>query len=142
MFNEGRGRPWRYSVIPSTPDFPTEYQIRRNSNPAGLPVFDAIRGPDFRTSTIILTHMFKQIIKQIRITLMAMFKVNHQMKYANVYAMTRNTGVIRVIVALFTLRVASLGSCLVLCEGASPDVTSILVNCNEVSSQLSPQISH
>ena len=33
-----RGRPWRYSVIPSTPDFQTEYQIRRNSNPAGLPV--------------------------------------------------------------------------------------------------------
>ena len=34
-----RGRPWRYSVIPSAPDFPTEYQIRRNSNPAGIPVF-------------------------------------------------------------------------------------------------------
>ena len=24
-----RGRPWRYSVIPSTPDFQTEYQICR-----------------------------------------------------------------------------------------------------------------
>ena len=70
-----RGRPWRYSVIPRTPDFPTEYQIRRNSNPAGLPVFAAIWGPDFRASTIILTHMFKQI-KQIRITLMAMFIVD------------------------------------------------------------------
>ena len=66
-----RGRPWRYSVIPSSPDFPTEYQIRRNSNPAGLPVFAAIWGPDFRASIIILTNMFKQI-KQIRIT---MFKV-------------------------------------------------------------------
>ena len=43
-----RGRPWRYSVIPSTPDFPTEYQIRRHSNPAGLPTFAAIWGPDFR----------------------------------------------------------------------------------------------
>ena len=69
-----RGRPWRYSVIPSTPDFPTEYQIRRNSNPAGLPVFAAIWGPDFRATIIILTNMFKQI-KQIRITLMTMFKV-------------------------------------------------------------------
>ena len=68
-----RGRPWRYSVIPSTPDFPTGYQIRRNSNPAGLPVFAAIWGPDFRASIIILTNMFKQI-KQIRITLMTMFK--------------------------------------------------------------------
>ena len=62
-----------------------EYQIRRNSNPAGLPVFAAVWGPDFRASTIILTHMFKQI-KQIKITLIAMFKVNpgfpvHQMKY-------------------------------------------------------------
>ena len=70
-----RGRPWRYSVIPSTPDFPTEYQIRRNSIPAGLPVFAAIWGPDFKASIIILTNMFKQI-KQIRITLMTMFKVN------------------------------------------------------------------
>ena len=69
-----RGRPWRYSVIPSPPDFPTEYQICRNSNPAGLPVFAAIWGPDFRASIIILTNMFKQI-KQIRITLMTMFKV-------------------------------------------------------------------
>ena len=39
---------------------------------------------------IILTKMFKQI-KQIRITLMTMFKV-HQMKYANLYVTTRNTG--------------------------------------------------
>ena len=70
-----RDRPWRYSVIPSTPDFPTEYQIRRNSNPAGLPVFAAILVPGFRPSTIILTHMFKQI-KLIRITLMSMFKVH------------------------------------------------------------------
>ena len=70
-----RGRPWRYSVIPSTPDFLTEYQIRRNSNPAGLPVFPAILVPGYRASTIILTHMFKQI-KLIRITLMAMFKVH------------------------------------------------------------------
>ncbi len=74
-FYKNRGRPWRYSVIPSTPDFPTEYQIRRNSNPAGLPVFAPIWGPDLRASTIILTHMFKQI-KQIIITLMAMFKIN------------------------------------------------------------------
>ena len=66
-----RGRPWRYSVIPSSPDFQTEYQIRRNSNPAGLPVFAAIWGSDFKASIIILTNMFKQI-KQITIT---MFKV-------------------------------------------------------------------
>ena len=130
-----RGRPWWYSVIPSTPDFPTEYQIRRNSNPARLPVFAAIWGPDFRASTIILTHMFKQM-KQIRITLMAMFKVIasslpvHQINTANMYATTRNTGVTRVIVALFTLCVAYIGSCLVLVECASPDVTSTLVNCN------------
>ena len=26
-----RGRPWRYSVIPSTPDFQTEYQICRST---------------------------------------------------------------------------------------------------------------
>ena len=51
-----RGRPWRYPVIPSTPDFQTEYQICRHSNPAGLPVFTAIWGLDFRTSIIILTH--------------------------------------------------------------------------------------
>ena len=55
--NISGGRPWRYSVFPSTPDFPTEYQIRRNSNPAGLPVFAAIWGTDFRAST--LTHMFR-----------------------------------------------------------------------------------
>ena len=62
---ESRGRPWRYSVIPSTPDFPTEYQIRRHSNPAGLPTFAAIWGPDFRASFIRLTcpHVFKQIKK-------------------------------------------------------------------------------
>ena len=70
-----RGRPWHYSVIPRTPDFQTEYQIRRNSNPAGIPVFAAIWGPDFRPSNIILTNMFKQI-KQIRITFMTMFKVD------------------------------------------------------------------
>ena len=64
----------RYSVSPSAQDFPTEYQIRRNSTPAGLPVFVAIWGPDFRAITIILNHMFKQI-KQIRITVMAIFKV-------------------------------------------------------------------
>ena len=40
------------------------------------------------------------------------------------------------IVALFILRVASLGSSLVLCGGANPDFTSTLVNCNEVGSQL------
>ena len=50
---------------PSTPDFPTEYQIRRHSNPAGLPTFAAIWGPDFRASIIRLTcpHVFKQITK-------------------------------------------------------------------------------
>ena len=69
-----RGRPWRYSVIPRTPDFQTEYQIRRISNPAGIPVFATIVGPGFRASVIRLTDMFKQI-KQIRITLMTMFKV-------------------------------------------------------------------
>ena len=36
---------------------------------------------------------------------------------------------------------ASLSSCLVLCEGATPDVTSTLVNCNELGSQL-PHRSH
>ena len=41
---------------------------------AGIPVFAAIWGPDFWPSIIILTNMFKQI-KQIRITLMTMFKV-------------------------------------------------------------------
>ena len=52
------------------------HQIRQSSNPAGLPVFAAIWGADFRaTSIIILTNMFKQI-KQIRITLTTMFKVN------------------------------------------------------------------
>ena len=70
-----RGRPWRYSVIPSTPDFQTEYHIRRNSNPAGLPVFTAIWGPGFMASIITLAHMLKQI-KQITFTLMTMFKVN------------------------------------------------------------------
>ena len=69
-----RGRPWRYTVISSTPDFQTEYQICRNSNPAGLPVFTAIWGHDFRESIIILTHMLKQV-KLFRITLMTMFKV-------------------------------------------------------------------
>ena len=82
-----RGRPWRYSVIPSSPDFPTEYQIRRNSNPAGLPVFAAIWGPDFRASIIILTNMFKQI-KQIRITT---FKVYPSPANADLWATTRNT---------------------------------------------------
>ena len=125
-----RGRPWRYSVIPSTPDFPTEYQIRRNSNPAGLPVFIAIWGPDFRANTTILTHMFNQI-KQIIITLMAILKSFpvHQISTAYLYATTRNTGVTWVIVALFTLRMASLGFCFVLCECATPDVTAIRVNC-------------
>ena len=60
-----RGRPWRYSVIPSTPDFPTEYQIRRHSNPGGLPTFAAIWGPDFRASIIRLT--CPQVFKQIKI---------------------------------------------------------------------------
>ena len=90
-----RGRPWRYSVIPSTPDFQTEYQICRHSNPAGLPVFTAIWGPDFRASIIILTHMLKQI-KRMRITLMTMFKANTSQpkeKYDNLYlyATTRNS---------------------------------------------------
>ena len=60
-----RGRPWRCSVIPNTPDFPTGYQIRGHSNPAGLPTFAAIWGPDFRASIIRLTcpHVFKQIKK-------------------------------------------------------------------------------
>ena len=40
------------------------------------------------------------------------------------------------IVALFILRVASLGSCLVLRECATPEVTSTPENCNEVGSQL------
>ena len=40
------------------------------------------------------------------------------------------------IVALFILRVASLVSCFVLCECATSEVTSTLVNCNEVGSQL------
>ena len=42
----------------------------------------------------------------------------------------------RVIVALFILRMACLGSCLVMREGVTPDVTSTLVNRNEVGSQL------
>ena len=56
-----------YSVIPSTPDFPAEYQIHRHSNPARLPTFAAIWGP-----VLVLAPQ----IKQIRITLMTMFKVN------------------------------------------------------------------
>ncbi len=48
------------------------------------------------------------------------------------YATMRNTGVTPVIVALFTLRVAS-SSCLGLCEGATPEVTVTRVNCNEVT---------
>ena len=44
------------------------------------------------------------------------------------------------IVALFTLRVASLGSC-GMCEGATPEVTATRVNCNEVGSHL-PHRSH
>ena len=129
-----RGRPWRYSVIPSTPDFPTEYQIRQNSNPAGLPVIAANWGPGFRARTIILTHMFKQI-KQIRTPDARLTKWST----GNLYATSRNMGwwgVTRVIEALFILRVASLGSCLVLCECATSEVTSTLVNCNEVGSQL------
>ena len=43
--------------------------------------------------------------------------------------------------ALFTLHVASLGSCLEMCEGATPDVTATSVNCNEVDGHL-PHISH
>ena len=71
-----RDRPWLYSVIPYTPDFPTEYQIPRHSNLAGLPTFATIWGPDFRASIIRLTcpHMLKQV-KQIRITFMMMLKV-------------------------------------------------------------------
>ena len=62
---------------PEHPRFSDGYQICRNSNPAGLPTFVAFLGPDFRAGIIRLTcpHMFKQI-KQIRITLMTMFKVN------------------------------------------------------------------
>ena len=77
LIRKARGRPWRYSVIPSTPDFPTEYQIRWHSNPAGLPTFAAIWGPDFMASIIRLTcsHVFKQTNKN-RITFMTMFKAN------------------------------------------------------------------
>ena len=65
VYDHTRGRPWRYSVIPSTPDFPTEYQILRHRNPAGLPNFAAIWGLDFRASIIrlICPHVFKQIKK-------------------------------------------------------------------------------
>ena len=45
------------------------------------------------------------------------------------------------IVALFTLRVASLGSCLVLCECATPDVMATCVHRKEVGSHL-PHRSH
>ena len=37
---------------------------------------------------------------------------------------------------VYSARGFSLGSCLVLCECATPEVTSTLVNCNEVGSQL------
>ena len=84
-----RGRPWRYSVIPSTPDFPTEYQIRLNSNPAGLPVIAANWGPGFRARTIILTHMFKQI-KQSRTPDARLTKWSTGI--GNLYATTRNMG--------------------------------------------------
>ena len=62
------------------------------------------------------------------------------MKYANVYAMTRKWVVTRVIVALFILCVALASHC-VKPEGMTLDVTSTLVNCNEVGSQL-PHRSH
>ena len=46
-------------------------------------------------ASLLLTNMFKQI-KQIRITLMTMFEVytmpTNEVAYANLYAMTRNTG--------------------------------------------------
>ena len=55
--------------------------FRRNTRFAGTVIrpgyqfFSAIWGPDFRASITIVTNMFKQI-KQIRITLMTMFKVD------------------------------------------------------------------
>ena len=76
--------------------FPTEYHIRWNSNPAGLPVFAAIWGPDFRASTTILTHTI----------------VYRGMQRRGTRGVTRVTQ----IVALFILHVASLGCCLALCE--------------------------
>ena len=70
--------------------------------------FATIWGPDFRCSTIILTHMFKQI-KQIKITLIAMFKVNPGSPNEVPLICTQRRGT-REIVALFILCMASLAS--------------------------------
>ena len=82
--------------------------------------------------------MFKQI-KQIRIALIVMFKVNPgQAVTRNMASDTLlqcNSGIVW---RLFILRQASLASCLVLCECATPDIISTLVNCNEVGSQHLP----
>ena len=93
-----RDRPWWYSVIPSTSDFPA--------------------------CTIILTHMLKQM-KQNIIALMTMFKVNpgppNEVTGAPQICMQRRGT--RLIVALFILRLAS---CLVLfavCFNNSAEMT-------------------
>ena len=90
-----RGWPWRYSVIPSTPDFLTEYQIRRHSNPAGLPTLPWSGDPDLGLASFDWpAHMFKQIQNKLELLWWRCSKsiTVHQIKYANLYAMTWNTG--------------------------------------------------
>ena len=104
---------------PEHPRFSDGYQIRRNSNPAGLPVFTAIWGPGFRASIIILAHMLQQI-KQIRITLMTMFKVNNSPPNEVRYLICTQRRGTRAIVVLFILHVASMHRA-VCFEGETPD---------------------
>ena len=124
-----RGRPWRYSVIPSSPDFPTEYQIHRNSNPAGLPVFAAIWGPDFKASIIILTNM----IKQITIT---MFKVYPSPANALRWSVGNDSEHRTRVIDVGLLFILRLASRLVLWAWQVRLFTYNLDNCNEVNSRL------
>ena len=121
------------SVIPSTPDFQTEYQICRNSDSAGLPVFIAIWGPGFRASIITLAHMLKQV-KQIRITLMTMLKVNpsppNEVDRSTLICTQRRGTRVIVVFCMWILQ------CIGLCASNVRLLTSKLDNCNEVGSQL------
>ena len=125
-----RGRPWRYSVIPSIPDFQTEYQICRHSNPAGIPVFAAIWGPGFRPCIIILTHILKQI-KQMRITSMTMFKVNTSQPNEERKSVSNDAELESLLYCVFS---SWLLQCLGLCGWKVRLLTSKLDNCNEVGS--------
>ena len=47
-----------------------------------------------------------------------------------------------IVAALFNMRVTSLGSFIVLCEGSTPDATSTLVNCHDEACSQCPHRSH